>query len=328
MRNQHQIQQHNKTLIPASVNAIQFPSNSRSSNWSFSNNFQNPYSRPPLYCSNCGGNWLPNHRDKRIAKGKICNNCGLMNHFAKVCRKQKNAKPQNSKKRTVNSVDEEPHTEESLNFLRSTKLYDSEYSCGEDNTVALIENDIAKIEPLSMPIEFSNISITLLVDSGRACSILNRSLATQVVKNSPHAVWTHEKISPQLRTFSNEPIHIEGKIQTLLTSNGWTLNSATFTVVADALKSLIGRDLFDHLGLAVTHFSSVQGKRVNTLSSSSEFKEHIAKNFPILISRIGRSKNHVPKSNFNKDFQPRHQERRRIPINLQDKVNLENSKNY
>ena len=29
MKNQHQIQQHNKTLIPASVIAVQFPSNSR-----------------------------------------------------------------------------------------------------------------------------------------------------------------------------------------------------------------------------------------------------------------------------------------------------------
>ena len=56
MRNQHQIQQHNKTLIPTSVNAIQYPPNSRSSNWSLSNNFNKQGNRPPLYCSNCGGN--------------------------------------------------------------------------------------------------------------------------------------------------------------------------------------------------------------------------------------------------------------------------------
>ena len=36
---------------------------------------------------------------------------------------------------------------------------------------------------------------------------------------------------------------------------------------------------------------------------------------------MGRSKNHVAKSNFHKYFQPRHQKGRRIPINLQDKVN-------
>ena len=60
-----------------------------------------------------------------------------------------------------------------------------------------------------MPIKIFNISTTLLVDSGSACSILNRSLAKQVVTSSPHAVGIHDKISPQLITFSNEPIHIE-----------------------------------------------------------------------------------------------------------------------
>ena len=115
MRNQHQIQQHNKTLIRASVNAIQFPSNVRSSNCSFSNSFQKPNGRSSLYCSNCGGNWLTKHCYKCITKGEICNNCQLMNHFAKVCRKQKNPNPQNSKKHTLNTVDEEPHPKNSEN---------------------------------------------------------------------------------------------------------------------------------------------------------------------------------------------------------------------
>ena len=42
-----------------------------------------------------------------------------------------------------------------------------------------------------------------------------------------------------------------------------------------------------------------------------------------LISRIGRSKNHVAKAKFHKDFQPRHKKGRRIPINSQEKVNIE-----
>ena len=91
----------------------------------------------------------------------------------------------------------------------------------------------------------------------------------------------------------------------------------------DGLKLLIGRDLIDHLGLAVTQSSSVQGNQVNTISASSEYKEFFAKIFPNLISRLGTSKNHVAKINFHEDFQPRHQKDRRIPINLQDKVNME-----
>ena len=39
MHNLHQFQQHNKTLIPASVNAFQYPPSTRSSNWSLSINF-------------------------------------------------------------------------------------------------------------------------------------------------------------------------------------------------------------------------------------------------------------------------------------------------
>ena len=87
-----------------------------------------------------------------------------MDHFAKFCRKPKNAKPQNPKKRTANTVHEEPHPEDSVNFLNPAKLYESEHSSGEDNTVALIENDIAKIELLNMPITIGNITTTLLVE--------------------------------------------------------------------------------------------------------------------------------------------------------------------
>ena len=115
---------------------------------------------------------------------------------------------------------------------------------------------------------------------------------------------------------------MEGKIHSPITSNGWTCDSATFTVVAERLKSLIGRDLFEQLGLAVTQSTFQKGNRVNNISSP-EFKEQIAKTFPELISRIGRSKHHVAKSKFHNDFQPRHQKGRRIPISLQEKVNNE-----
>ena len=86
--------------------------------------------------------WLPNHRKKSMAKVRACNDCGLLNHFAKVCRKQKNAKPENSKKRAVNAVEEKPYPEDSVNFLQPAKLYESDYSSGEDKTVVGIETAV------------------------------------------------------------------------------------------------------------------------------------------------------------------------------------------
>ena len=322
MRYQHQFQQHNKVVIPANVNTDKFSGSSRASNWQNSSNATRQNNRSKLCCSNCGVIWLPNHRDKCFAKGETCNNSGLLNHFAKVCRKQKTVKPVNAKKKMVIVVEEESHPEDSVNFLQPAKLYESDYSSREDNMVAVIENSVEKVEPLNMPIKIGNFNTTLLVDSGSACSILNRSHALQVVQSSPCAIWISEQMPPQLRTFSNEPIQVEGKVQASITSNGWTCDSATFTVVADGLKSLIGRDLFDRLGLAVTQSTSQKSKCVNNISSP-EFIRLIAKTFPELVSRIGRSKNHVAKSKFHKDFQPGHQKGRQTTINLQENVNTE-----
>ena len=88
MRNQHQIQQHNKIFISASVKAVQFPNSSRTPNWSNPNNFQRQNNRSTLFCSNFEGILLPNHRDKCIAKVKTSNNCGLLNNTAKVVNKR------------------------------------------------------------------------------------------------------------------------------------------------------------------------------------------------------------------------------------------------
>ena len=61
------------------------------------NNIQGPWNRKrpstnqfvkPTICPNCGYGWTPSHRQSCPARGKICKNCGISNHFAKVCRKQ------------------------------------------------------------------------------------------------------------------------------------------------------------------------------------------------------------------------------------------------
>ena len=84
----------------------------------------------------------------------------------------------------VSVLEEEPHPEDSVNSLQPAKLYESDYSSGDDNRVAVIENAVEKVEPLNMPVKIGNINTTLLVDSRSACSILNRSLASQVVQSS------------------------------------------------------------------------------------------------------------------------------------------------
>ena len=95
-----------------------------------------------------------------------------------------------------------------------------------------------------MSIKIGNISITLLINFRNAYSILYQSLATRMVNNNPQAIWVRETTKPQLRTFSNAPIQIDGRIQTRVTSNGWHTPAAMFTVVVDGLKPLISAAIF------------------------------------------------------------------------------------
>ena len=95
-------------------------------------------------------------------------------------------------------------------------------------------------------------------------------------------------------------------------------------VFKDGLKTLIGRDLFEVIGNSITQIlCSNEVSIVNTIKSQCPFKARIANPFPQLISRIGRSKIHIVKSKFHKNFQPKHQKGRRVPINLQDRVKSE-----
>ena len=69
-----------KQAANTSVNSIQNPSNRPRSS-------SNPFVKPTI-CPNCGYGWSASHRRICPARGKNCKNCGVVNHFAKVCRKR------------------------------------------------------------------------------------------------------------------------------------------------------------------------------------------------------------------------------------------------
>ena len=113
-------------------------------------------------------------------------------------------------------------------------------------------------------------------------------------------------------------------MQSPVESNGWRSEDAEFVVFIDGLKPLIGRDLFEVLGISITQIlCSDEGSMINTITTQCPFKTCIANQFPQLISRIVRPKNHLVKSKLHKNFQPKHHKGSRVPINLQERVNIE-----
>ena len=149
------------------------------------------FTRPPnQLCRNCGLTWSANHKVKYIARGKTCNNCGLKNHFSRVCRKPKSSsnKPIRS---NVNSV-EETSTDQTVNAIQIMHYKppcESDYDSSDDNMVASIASNAIQIEPKNTILQIGNTQVGLLIDSGSVCSILPESLASEIVENSPLAQW-------------------------------------------------------------------------------------------------------------------------------------------
>ena len=95
-----------------------------------------------------------------------------------------------------------------------------------------------------------------------------------------------------LKTFSNEPIHTVGILQTSIQSSNWYANPIEIQVVADGHRSLLGRDLFRALGLSI-HQSSNQVTINQVDQEYCPIKKQIAIDYPDLIARIGKSKVHT-----------------------------------
>ena len=190
--------------------------------------------------------------------------------------------------------------------------------------VASIASTTVQIEPKNTILQIGNTRVGLLIDSGSVCSILNESLANEVINNSPPARLLTTVPAQELKTFAKEHILIIGMMQTLAESNGWRIEDAEFVVDKDELKPHISRDLFEVLGISITQTQfSDEGSMVNTINTQHPFKTRKENQFPQLTSRIGRSKVHIVDSKFHKNFQPKHQNVRRVPINLQERVNIE-----
>ena len=191
----------------------------------------------------------------------------------------------------------------------------SDYDSSDDNMVANIARSTVQIETKNTFLLIKDLKVGLLNDSGSVCSILNEPLATEVINNSTLARWLTTAPAQDLKSFANEPIPVIGMMQAPVENNGWRIEDAEFVVFRVGLKPLIGRDLFEVLGISITQtLCSNESSFVNTVRSHCPFKTRIANQFPHIISRIGRSKFHIVKPKFHKSFQPKHQKVRKYSL--------------
>ena len=203
--------------------------------------------KKPTTCHFCGMNWTSEHRNRCPARGKKCNHCGIENHFAKVCRKPKDPNSYPKSRPRVNNVEKDDQAEDvnQISFDFDPDL-ESNYSSYEDNCVAAVSSTefTTSVEAINLPVTFRNTATNVLVDSGSVCTIVNESLAASIFSQYSNFKWIREANPKQLKTFSNEPIHTLGILQTSIQSNNWYANPIKIQVVTDGHHPLLGRVCF------------------------------------------------------------------------------------
>ena len=120
-------------------------------------------------------------------------------------------------------------TDNSVNAILDTNKNpncESDYDNSVGNMVACIASFILMIEPKNRTLKIENTKVALLIDSGSVCSILNESLATEVINISSLAQWHTTPPSKELKTFAKEPIPVIGMMLTPVESNDWRIENA------------------------------------------------------------------------------------------------------
>ena len=149
-------------------------------------------------CRGCGQAWTTTHRQVCPAMGKKCNPCGLLNHFAKVCRKKLNNARNSRQNNRINNVETAETTDQNtskenqnVNYIKYNEQFNSDSDSSDNNYDATVEND------RSPPIELQNMTITigntdshLLLDSGSDRTIINMSLAREIMYNCAQSQWS------------------------------------------------------------------------------------------------------------------------------------------
>ena len=183
---------------------------------------------------------------------------------------------------------------------------------------------------LSVQIRSGNSFFYATVDTGSPVSFLNKKTAEILVRRLPNVKFTDVGRYPLSVTYvgyNKKPIKLFGSLEIPIMSNGWKIDNACFLVSENRTRYLLGLNLHEQLGIETVQRKPAEvslAEQEQELDPTSQFwRDHFVKRYPIVFSRLGRSKNDEVFTNFKDPLVPRQVKDRKVPIHLQDRVTAE-----
>ena len=278
----------------------------------------------PHNCRNCGQTWDINHKAKCQAIGQTCCRCNKPNHFAKVCRSNLNRPPT---QRSVNEVDNQSMEQSSdgINMISLQAEIHSTYGNSDDDySVNKMDTSNDPTTPSKLHVQYGHSKFWVMVDSGSSTSIVTEQMAKDIEARDSNTWWSRTTNPVQLKSYTETSIKNLGTLYCDIECNGWRAGRADIIVVPNKHRAIVGRDLFQPLGIHLKQEDSpnAQGKNIDSIeiTSTCPIKPEVATKYKNLTTRLGRSKTHKVKSKFKSNFIPVHQRGRRVPLHLEKKV--------
>ena len=220
-------------------------------------------------CRNCGQTWTRDHRSKCQAMGQTCRRCNKPNHFARVCKSNLNCPTYTQRVNEVENNNVEAITED-VNNISINNEVQSQYTNSEDDySVNMLSPEKDKTTPAKLEIQYGNSKNWVMVDSGSSASLVTERMAKEIAERDSNTWWSHTTNPVQLRSYTNDPNHNKGTLNSDIQCNGWNAGQADLIVVPNSHRAIIGRDLFQALGITLQQQdpTNLEGKTIYNISA-------------------------------------------------------------
>ena len=283
-------------------------------------------------CTNCGRAGHIASADKCPARGKRCDCCEKLGHFATVCRSARRlSRPSvTSSNRQATPRASTPHrrlrsTSRSRRSAQTHRIDKEQSQATEDdiNSVSIATIHTTRVgEFKQIRCVIQNVQTVLMLDLGAKVSVLSseffhNTMASTVPLRTPAVT---------LRTYSGEPIPCLGQVSVSVQLGRQLLTQFPF-YVTERGSSMMGVDLFDALGGTV-HVGDDQivstshiGKSISAVVSERS-SVHLD-DYPVLLKASGKLKGFVHRPMINSSVLPVQQKFWHLPLALREPVSQE-----